>query len=86
MKLHCIMLLSTVKMNVNAVRYKDGGRIALMECVWDSQKWHDEIKGDGRSHNERKCKQKECVEMLIKAGANLNAQTDHDISALIKAV
>ena len=41
--------------------------------------------GEGLTHPPRNCKQKECVEMLIKAGANVNAQTDDGISALMKA-
>ena len=82
---NCLQKLISAGADVNAVRYIDGERIALMECVWDSQKWHDEIERDGRSHIERKCKQKECVEIFINAGANVNAQTDGGITTLMKA-
>ena len=81
---NCLQKLILAGADVNAIRYR--GRIALLECVWDSQKWHDDRnKGDGRSYVERKCKQKECVEIFIKAGANVNAQTDYGISVLMKA-
>ena len=75
---NCLQKLISAGADVNAIRYR--GRIALLECVWDSQKWHDGIKGDGRSYVERKYKQKECVEIFINAGANVNAQTDYGIS------
>ena len=56
---------------------------ALMDSVWVSQNKWDQLSED--NNTPRNCKQKECVEMLIQAGANVNAQTDDGISALMKA-
>ena len=81
----CLQKLISVGADVNTVRYGDGGRIALMECVWMPQ---EKYKGDGRSHMryiEEKCNQKECVEIFINAGANVNARTDDGITTLMKA-
>ena len=82
---NCLQKLISAGADVNAVRYSDGERIPLMECVWHSQKWYDEIERDGRSHIERKCKQKECMEIFINAGSNVNAKADGGITTLMKA-
>ena len=57
-----------------------------MESVSGSHKYLDgTTKGEELTHPTRNCQQKECVELLIKAGGDVNAQTDSGISALMKA-
>ena len=58
----CLQKLISAEADVNAVRFK--GMIALMETVWDSQEWLDEMI---KEHPDipRDCKQKECVEIFL---------------------
>ena len=62
------------------------GVTALISSMCNAQIcWEQLPQDEERSHIPRNYKQKECVAMLIKAGANVNAQTGDGISALIKA-
>ena len=80
----CLQMLLTTEVDVNICGPE--GRHALIESVWNSQTQWDEWEEDKeRSHLPRNCKQKECVEMLIKAGVNVNARTDAGISVLMRA-
>ena len=80
----CLQKLIAAGADVNAIRYR--GRAVVMECVWKSKKWWDEItKASEQSYFPRNCKQKECLEILIAAGANVNVKTDGGISVLMKA-
>ena len=42
---NCFQILISAGADVNAIRYE--GRITLLECVWDSQKVHNNIENDG---------------------------------------
>ena len=53
-----------------------------MRLAWQSQTDWDQLHQDEGKRNR---KQKECVQMLIEAGANVNAQTYSGISALINS-
>ena len=69
--------------NVNAS--SAGVTTALVASVWNSQRdWDKFLQGGERSRFQRNCKQKECMQMLIQSGADVNAQTKSGDSALMK--
>ena len=80
----CLHTLLTAGADVNIQDIE--GRIPLLHSVWNSQKkWDQMSKDKALSHFPRNFKQKECVEMLIKEGSSVNAQTNDGISTLMKA-
>ena len=76
--------LLSAEANVNAS--SSGVTTALVASVWNSQRdWDKFLQGGERSRFQRNCKQKECTQMLIESGADVNAQTKSGDSALMKA-
>ena len=70
--------------DVNASHYH--GVTALIASMYNVQRCCEQLpKDEERRHSPTDCKQKDCVKILIEAGANVNSQTDSGISALIKA-
>ena len=80
----CLHKLLTAGADVNIPDFE--GCTPLINSVWNSQKkWDQTNEDNASSHFPENHKQKECMEMLIEAGAVVNVPTNSGMSALMKA-